>query len=100
VELRSMVLALVLSLIVLPSTSMGEKQSITPVEDPSNWPPSCMIPYGYTAACGYYASTANGECYCREGDTETTLCMKANAGAGCGIHESQNDPCCRAQSGF
>lgn len=61
----------------------------------------CTIPSGYTAACGFYASTAGGECYCREGDVETTLCMKANAGpTGCGLHESPNDPCCQSGSGF
>lgn len=63
-KIRSIVLALAVSLVILPSTSLGEKHSITPVEDPSNWPRGCAIPYGYTAACGYYASTANGECYC------------------------------------
>lgn len=66
-------------------------------------PPSsgCSIPYGYTAACGYHASTANGECLCRENDgDETMLCMKSTAGTGCGLFEIANDPCCKAGSGF
>lgn len=81
------------------STAAGEKQTPTPV-DPGDWRPGCSIPYGYTAACGYYASNANGECLCREGENETTLCMKSNAGTGCGLYDNENDPCCQASSGF
>jgi hypothetical protein len=97
-RIRLTAIALTLgALLALPTA--GEPQHATPVE-PGDWPPGCRIPYGYTAACGYYASTAGGECFCRESDNETTLCMKSNAQSGCGIYENENDPCCKASSGF
>jgi len=68
--------------------------------DPGDWPAGCSIPYGYTAACGYHASTTNGECLCREADSDTTLCMKSSASSGCGIYDHENDPCCQSSSGF
>ena len=77
----------------------GLIQHVTPV-DPGDWPAGCSIPYGYTAACGYEASSANGECACREVDNDTTLCMKSNAASGCGVYDSENDPCCQSSSGF
>lgn len=94
-----------LLLLAMPSATAYPPPDLNPEHripyiDPSTAPAGCSVPNGYSAACGYYASTANGECACREGDTETTLCMKSNAGTGCGIFESANDPCCQASSGF
>ncbi|HYH07081.1 MAG TPA: hypothetical protein VEK11_08490 [Thermoanaerobaculia bacterium] len=90
---------LALSVTSAPSMNGGIRHP-TPV-DPGDWPAGCSIPYGYTAACGFYASNTNGECACREGDNiDTTLCMKSNAGGGCGLYENANDPCCTGGSGF
>lgn len=71
-----------------------------PYIDPTTAPSGCRVPYGYSAACGYYASNTGGECKCRDGGADTTLCMKSNAGTGCGLYESQNDDCCRSTDAF
>lgn len=98
---RVAVLIFLLFLLAPVSTmGSGTTEHKMPQIDPATAPPGCRIPNGYSAACGYYASTAGGECFCREGDVETTLCMKSNAGTGCGIYESPNDECCQASSGF
>ena len=60
----------------------------------------CVVPDGYSAGCGYNASSEGGNCNCVEGEDPTTLCMKTTAGGSCGLHESPNDPCCQARSGF
>lgn len=102
---RFPLVAVALLLLVVPISTMGYPppegpNHMIPYVDPNDLPEGCHPPNGYTWACGYYASTANGECACREGDTETTMCMKSNAGTGCGIFESPNDECCQSSSGF
>jgi hypothetical protein len=59
----------------------------------------CVVPYGYTWGCGYSCSTTGGECYCRENDLPHSICMKSNAGTGCGCFDHSSDPCCGA-TGF
>ena len=101
----SMLLSLLL--LLAPVSMMGypppealEPSQRMPYIDPTTAPEGCSVPNGYSAACGYYASTAGGDCSCREGGPDTTLCMKSNAGTGCGIFESPNDECCSDSGGF
>lgn len=96
----AVLISLLLLLAPISMLGSGTPEQKMPVIDPATAPPGCRIPNGYSAACGYYASTAGGECACREGDVETTLCMKSNAGTGCGLYESPNDECCESSSGF
>lgn len=89
------VMALLIA-VLMPASLSAEPREITYPD----WPDSCPVPYGYTARCGYYASNVGGECLCREGDIETTLCMKSTAPGGCGLFELTDEDCCIASSGF
>ncbi len=95
------VACVVLLLSSLPLMGTPPTETRMPYIDPTTAPPGCSVPNGYSAACGYYASSANGECLCRQSIYDsTTLCMKSSAGSGCGLFESANDPCCQTSSGF
>src|SRR5206468_1204363 len=54
----------------------------------------CVPPYGYTWACGYSCNTTDGLCRCQQNDNPTSICMKSQAGTGCGCFEHACDNCC------
>lgn len=64
--------------------------------------PGCNPPNGYTWGCGYSCSTTDGECACRETDSQTYICMKSGADAegGCGCFDNSSDPCCQRSPGL
>ncbi|MEA2572288.1 MAG: hypothetical protein QOI24_4289 [Acidobacteriota bacterium] len=88
-----------LILLVMASPLPAPVQYPDPPPGSTPGAPGCVVPYGYTWGCGYSCSTAGGECACRENEIPASICMKSNAGTGCGCFDHSSDPCCGA-TGF